>query len=131
MSRFADFRAVKAAVSIFQVLERRAFREPNDGPLVIVEGFFDCLALWRKGIRRVVALMGSALSLQQEAMIAASVNPQSRIILMVDEDDAGREAREKITPRLAGLCYVRIFRFEQEGGQPDKLNTEQIAQLRE
>ena len=40
----------------------RAFREPDDSPLVIVEGFFDCFALWQHGVRRVVALMGSSLS---------------------------------------------------------------------
>jgi len=108
----------------------RAFREPDDAPLVIVEGFFDCLALWQQGIRRVVALMGSALSAEQEEMIVAAVNPQSRIILMLDEDEAGREAREKITPRLAAHCYVRNFRFEHEGQQPDLLTAEQIAELR-
>ena len=108
----------------------RAFREPDDAPLVIVEGFFDCLALWQHGIRRVVALMGSSLSPQQEEMIAAAVKPQHRIILMLDEDDAGRDAREKITPRLAAHCYVRTFRFEHEGQQPDTLTAEQLAELR-
>lgn len=108
-----------------------AFTEPDTSPLVIVEGFFDCLALWQHGIRRVVALMGSSLSPQQEELIARAVNPQSRIVLMLDEDEAGREAREKITPRLAALCYVRNFRFEREGQQPDTLTVEQTASLYE
>ena len=99
-------------------------------PLVIVEGFFDCLALWQHGIRRVVALMGSSLSPQQEELIARVVNSQSRIVLMLDEDDAGRDAREKITPRLAAHCYVRNFRFECEGQQPDTLTTEQLDTIR-
>ena len=34
----------------------RAIREPDTAPLVVVEGFFDALALWQEGIRRVVAL---------------------------------------------------------------------------
>jgi DNA primase len=106
----------------------RAFRETDDVPLVIVEGFFDCLALWQHGIRRVVALMGSSLSPQQEEIIAAVVNPQSRIVLMLDEDEAGRGAREKIIPRLATHCYVRAFRFDNEGQQPDTLTAEQVAE---
>ncbi len=108
----------------------RALQEPEDTPLVIVEGFFDCLRLWQLGIRRVVSLMGSSLSLQQEELIAAAVNPQSRIVLLLDEDEAGREAREKITPRLANHCYVRTIRFEEEGQQPDSLTVEQLEELR-
>lgn len=107
----------------------RAFAEPDTSPLVIVEGFFDCLALWQHGIRRAVALMGSSLSPQQEEVIARAVNVKSRIVLMLDEDEAGREAREKITPRLATHCYVRNFRFEREGQQPDTLTAEQAATL--
>ena len=107
----------------------RAFAEPDTSPLVIVEGFFDCLALWQHGIRRVVALMGSSLSPQQEELIARAVNPQSRIVLMLDEDEAGREAREKITPRLAAHCYARNFRFEHEAQQPDTLTAEQATTL--
>ena len=109
----------------------RAFREPGDHPLVIVEGFFDCLALWQNGIRRVVALMGNSLSSFQEKTIAAAVNERSRILLMLDEDAAGREAREKFTPRLAAHCFVRTFRFATEGGQPDTLTAEEVAVLRE
>ena len=62
-------------------------------------------------------------------MIARAVNCQSRIVLMLDEDEAGREAREKITPRLAAHCYVRNFRFEREGQQPDALTPERLAEL--
>lgn len=108
----------------------RALRESDEAPLVIVEGFFDCLALWQHGIRRVVALMGSSLSPQQEEWIALAVNPRSRIVLMLDEDDAGREARVKIIPRLAAHCYVRTVRFEHEGQQPDSLTAEQLDTLR-
>jgi len=28
-------------------------REPDETPLVIVEGFFDCMRLWQQGLRRV------------------------------------------------------------------------------
>ena len=108
----------------------RALREPDEAPLVIVEGFFDCVGLWQRGIRRVVALMGSSLSPQQEEAITRAVTQESRVVLMLDEDDAGREARLKITPRLAAHCYVRTVRFEHEGQQPDSLSAEQLDTLR-
>ncbi|HMP07201.1 MAG TPA: CHC2 zinc finger domain-containing protein, partial [Lacipirellulaceae bacterium] len=47
----------------------RALKEPADRPLVIVEGFFDVFRLWQLGHRRVVALMGSSLSVAQEALL--------------------------------------------------------------
>jgi DNA primase len=47
----------------------RATKEPADTPLVIVEGFFDCMKLHQNGCRRVVALMGSTLSAAQEELI--------------------------------------------------------------
>jgi DNA primase len=107
----------------------RAFAESDETPLVIVEGFFDCIALWQRGVRRIVALMGSSLSPQQEESIANAVNSQSRIVLILDEDEAGREAREKIAPRLAAHCYVRSIRFEREGQQPDSLSDGEFEQL--
>lgn len=118
----------KKAQELFNV--HRAFAEPDTSPLVIVEGFFDCMTLWQQGIRRVVALMGSSLSSQQEETIAQKLTSQSRIVLLLDEDEAGREARGKITPRLANHCYVRTIRFEEEGQQPDSLTAKQLEELR-
>ena len=107
----------------------RAVREPRDRPLYIVEGFFDCIWLWQHGIRRVVALMGSSLSQVQAALIQRAANPDDRIVVMLDEDDAGRAGREKILSRLAEHCFVRIHRFAQEDQQPDSLTVEQLQGL--
>ena len=107
----------------------RAMREPHDTPLYIVEGFFDAIWLWQHGIRRVVALMGSTLSPVQAALIQRIVTPDDRIVVMFDEDDAGRAGREKAVQRLSLHCYVRTHQFAQEGQQPDALTAEQIATL--
>jgi DNA primase len=37
--------------------------------LILVEGFFDAMWLWQAGIKNAVALMGSSLSPEQEALI--------------------------------------------------------------
>ncbi len=107
----------------------RAMREPHDTPLYIVEGFFDAIWLWQHGIRRVVALMGSTLSPVQAALIQRIVTPDDRIVVMFDEDDAGRAGREKAVHRLSLHCFVRTHQFAQEGQQPDALTGEQIATL--
>ena len=107
----------------------RAMREPRDGPLYVVEGFFDCIWLWQHGIRRVVALMGSSLSSPQEDLIAAAVYPLGRIVLMLDEDPAGRTARNEMSARLSKLCFVRTVVFDQPDMQPDQLSAEELKQI--
>jgi len=107
----------------------RAMRESQSEPLYVVEGFFGCIWLWQHGIRRVVALMGSSLSPQQEKLIVAAVNPQGRIILMLDEDDAGKAARDEIVARLSKLCFVKTFVFHETGMQPEDLSADELEQI--
>ena len=109
----------------------RAMCEPQDRPLYVVEGFFDCLRLWQHGIRRVVALMGSSLSPVQAALIQRVVTSEDRIVVMLDEDDAGRAGRDKVVVRLALHCFVSTHQFAREDEQPDALTTEQLSHLRE
>ena len=108
----------------------RAMSEPQSTPLYIVEGFFDCIWLWQHGTRRVVALMGSSLSPIQAALTQKAVGPDDRIVVMLDEDDAGRAGREKVVSRLSLHCFVRTHQFAHEDQQPDALTAEQLEELR-
>jgi DNA primase len=107
----------------------RAVKEPPEKPLVIVEGFFDCMKLHQNGYRKVVALMGSSLSPAQEEIIRKATDPKSRIILMLDEDEAGRAGREDIAVRLANTAFVKVHTFEQENSQPEQLSAEDVSAL--
>jgi len=107
----------------------RAIKEPDDHPLVIVEGFFDCIKLWQHGLRRVIAIMGSTLSPAQEELIRKNTNSTSRVLVMLDEDDAGRAGRDDIARRLTRFCYVKIHSFENAGVQPEHLSAEQVRSL--
>ena len=108
----------------------RAFAEPDTSPLVIVEGYFDCVRLWQHGIRRVVALMGSSLSQHQEELIRKNTNAESCVLLMLDEDDAGKAARDEIAVRLSKLCFVKTFVFHEAGKQPEALSSQELEQIR-
>jgi DNA primase len=108
----------------------RAMRESGTSPLVIVEGFFGCLALWQHGIRRVVALMGSSLSTHQEELIRRNTNSESHVLLMLDEDDAGKAARDQIAACLSRLCFVKTFVFHEAGMQPEDLSADELEQTR-
>lgn len=104
----------------------RALRQPDEEPLFIVEGFFDVMKLWQHGAKRVIALMGSSLSSVQEKLIQQHVSSSSRILIMLDEDDAGRTARDDMAARLSRIAFVKIHIFAQDDQQPEHLSAEKI-----
>jgi DNA primase len=107
----------------------RAVKEPADTPLVIVEGFFDCMKLHQYGCRKVVALMGSTMSAAQEELIRKHTDSRSQVIIMLDEDEAGQAGRDDIAVRLAKFAFVKVHTFEKPGTQPDNLNAEEVQLL--
>jgi DNA primase len=107
----------------------RASKEPADKPLVIVEGFFDAMKLHQHGCRKVVALMGSTLSAAQEELVRQHTSSQSHVIVMLDENDAGKAGREDIACRLSKFCFVRIHQFDQPDMEPEHLTLDEVQQL--
>jgi DNA primase len=107
----------------------RAVKEPADMPLIIVEGFFDAMKLHQHSCRKVVALMGSTLSTAQEELIRQHTNSQSHVIVMLDENDAGKAGREDIACRLSKFCFVRVHQFDQPDMEPEHLTAEEVRQL--
>ncbi len=106
-----------------------AITETDEQALLIVEGFFDCISLWQLGLTRTVALMGSSLSAAQEKLIRENTTPDTRIVLMLDEDEAGRAARIEIAARLVIGRFVKVTAFQEEGFQPEYLSADDIAEL--
>jgi DNA primase len=105
----------------------RASKEP--GPLVIVEGFFGCMKLHQHGCRKVIALMGSTMSAMQEKLIRLHTNGQSRVIVMLDEDEAGSAGREDIACRLSKFCFVKVHAFDKPDTQPENLSADEVNQI--
>ena len=117
----------KKSAEIFNL--HRALQESTEQPLIVVEGFFDVMKLWQLGFKRAVSLMGSSLSAAQEALLKQVTQSDSRIILMFDEDNAGRKGREQALLRLATFAYVHVVVFPAEHMQPDHLSAEALATL--
>lgn len=109
----------KKSAEVFNL--ERACLEEKGLPLIVVEGFFDVLKLWQLGFHRVVSIMGSSLSARQEAALVAASEGRSGIILMFDEDEAGRTGREKALARLARHLFVHVAVLPHPGAQPDHL----------
>ena len=86
---------------------REACRQNNE--TLVVEGYFDLLALYNKSIRQVVAPLGTALTLHHVRMLSR-LAPQA--VLVFDGDEAGMRAalrslefflREKLPVRFLPL----------------------------
>lgn len=60
--------------------------------VIIVEGYFDLLALWSVGVCNVVATLGTALTKDQVELLRRFTR---NIILIFDPDEAGRHAVER------------------------------------
>lgn len=105
---------------------------------VVVEGYFDAIALHRVGIHNVVASLGTALSLDQMRLLLRYTE-SNQIILNFDADKAGTTAAERAIGEIADLAYkgqvqLRILNLP-DGKDADEFlthtpdGTEQYQQL--
>ncbi|HNY31459.1 MAG TPA: DNA primase [Fibrobacteria bacterium] len=89
------------------------------GEVVVVEGYMDWMALWRNGIRNVVAVSGTAFTREQARLLARH---GKRVVCFFDGDRAGLAAAERSLPVLLseGL-EARIADLAQKAKDPDEL----------
>jgi 5S rRNA maturation endonuclease (ribonuclease M5) len=73
--------------------------------------------------------MGSTMSAAQEELIRRHTDRNSQVIVILDEDEAGKSGREDIAVRLAKFCFVKTHVFDQPDTQPDHLSAEDIAEI--
>jgi len=71
---------------------------------VVVEGYFDAIALHAAGITNVVASLGTALSLDQVRQLLRYTESK-QLILNFDADAAGTQAAERAIGEIANLAY--------------------------
>jgi len=107
----------------------RAIKEPEDKPLVIVEGFFDVIKLHQHGYRKVVAIMGNTLSAAQEELIRQHTDKQSHVIVMLDENEAGKEGRVDVAARLSQHCFIKTYTFDKPDAEPEHLTADEVANI--
>ncbi len=74
-------------------------RRHGDGGLILVEGF-------EQGRKNVVALVGTSMSDEQEELILETLGPEGKLTLMLDPDEAGREAEKEILSRLIDKLFL-------------------------
>lgn len=92
---------------------------------IVVEGFFDTLAVHQAGYPTVVGLMGSTLSRYQADLLATHFD---RVVLMLDGDQAGRQGTMSVAHTLSVRMSVAAVPVE-DNRQPDQLAPVVIHQL--
>jgi DNA primase len=92
--------------------------------VVVVEGFFDAIAVHQAGYP-VVGLMGSTLSHHQADLVCGSFG---RVALMLDGDEAGRQGTTAIARALGARMPSTLIDLP-DGTQPDQLTPETIQTL--
>lgn len=102
-------------------LHRTADESNKRRVVVVVEGFFDCLAVTAAGFP-CVSLMGSSLSQRQQELLGTHFKA---CWLMLDGDDAGRQGTAEMLPRLARSLWVRQA-VVPDGKQPDAMTEEEL-----
>lgn len=96
--------------------------------LIVCEGFASVWWLWQCGFPNAVAVMGSACSDRQAALILRLVRQGGRVWLFPDGDDAGRRCAADALPRLAPYRFVHWVRLG-KGEQPTDFNAAELADL--
>ncbi|MGB3533439.1 MAG: DNA primase [Microcoleaceae cyanobacterium] len=72
--------------------------------VIVVEGYFDVIALHAAGIKNVVAVLGTALSLNQVRLLSRYTESK-QIILNFDGDNAGKKATQRAIEAVETLAY--------------------------
>ena len=92
--------------------------------IVVVEGFFDVMALHRSGIES-VALMGSSLSTNQRDQL---LSLEQRLTLCLDGDDAGRRGMAKALEMLRQGRPMKAV-YLPEGLQPEDFGSNYLREI--
>lgn len=84
-----------------------AIPKPHLSSVIIVEGIFDYLKAYENGLTNCIALLGAHSSKTDVLMSTLTILNVSRVILALDNDDAGRKAtaelKDKLSTRFANV----------------------------
>lgn len=111
--------------TLFNLHRAAAYARPAaENRLIVVEGYFDAIALWRAGVRACVAPMGTALT---EKQLERCWRVHHRPVLLFDGDEAGRKAAVRVAklalPALGPGRELGIALLP-DGKDPDDLTRE-------
>jgi DNA primase len=100
---------------------------------VLVEGIFDMLNLYDKGLHNVCCTFGTNTLFKDAALKLLALRTQgiSKIYLMFDGDEAGQQAMDKLIPVLEEAQYTVEKITLEDGTDPGELSQEYVDSIKE
>ncbi len=120
-SRFSRARILYNMHSAFQEARRT-------GTIILVEGPADVWRLWEAGYHNAAALLGISLTDAQQVLLEAS--GASKVVVFLDDDEAGRSAAMKIVGQLS-RCFRVVIAHAGHGFDPADLTPAQLKEILE
>lgn len=99
--------------------------------IILVEGLFDFLNLWDKGAKNVVCTFGvdGLKSNVSEKLMPFKVAGISKVFILYDGDDAGREAADIIKPLIEEAGFQVEIIPVPEDSDPGEMTQEDVNQI--
>lgn len=110
-----------------------ALLESNYKKIFLVEGLFDLLNVYDKGVYNVVCSFGTSTLMKDTArkLLPYKVQGVETINLMFDGDEPGRQAAEKLKPLIEDAGFiVRIVELPDDS-DPGSLSADMITQIKD
>jgi DNA primase len=100
---------------------------------VLVEGIFDMLNLYDKGLKNVCCTFGTSTLFKDTSLKLLSLKTQGiiKIYLMYDGDKAGQDAMDKLEPILQECGYLTEKIVLEDDTDPGELSQEYVDSIRE
>jgi DNA primase len=93
----------------------------EDGSIYVVEGYFDQLALYQRGIENVAATLGTALTAEHIHLMKGFIK---KAVLIFDSDEAGIKASERSVGMFVGEGVEAHVVMLPKGHDPDSFVSE-------
>jgi DNA primase len=100
---------------------------------VLVEGIFDMLNLYDKGLRNVCCTFGTNTLFKEPELKLLSLKAQGivKLYLMYDGDKAGQDAMNKLEPVLQECGYITEKIMLEDDSDPGELSQEYVDSIKE
>ncbi len=105
----------------------------NSESLVLVEGIFDMLNLYDKGLTNVVCTFGTTTLLAQthEKLLSYKVQGVNKVYIMFDGDKAGREGAAKLKPHIEKCEFIVEILDLEDDLDPGTMDNDSILTMKE
>jgi DNA primase len=99
--------------------------------IVLVEGIFDMLNCYDKGLKNTVCTFGTSKLRNdvKDKMLSYKIMGVEKVFILYDGDQAGREAAKEIKPLLEEVGFITEIIDLPEGQDPGELSQEDVTSL--